>query len=142
MTTIDIRQIEPEYQHTTARQAGRDVDDGLELHLSRFTVTLALKYKANSGERMTNYYDVVFSVSHGNETVTLSSFGDSNSKRQSFAAEKMATALEYAHRAAIAFVEDVGPDYHVVGMDEITSGEATKAGGEDVHIHSALEVSR
>lgn len=139
---IDIRQIEPEFKHTLARQAGREVDDGLELHLSRFTVTLALKYKSNSGERMTDYYAATFDADHEQQRIELSSIGDAHDNSTSFSAKRLAVATEYAHRAAIAFAEDVGPNYYVRGMDDHINSAESLASGDDVTVHNALEVSK
>jgi len=134
---IDIRNIEPEYAHTIASQAGREVDDGFEVHLSRFVVTLTLSWGTGS-DYDTQAFAVRFDVDHDDKTVTMASVGDAHGERQSFGVGKLMAAVEYAHRAAVAFVEDVGPDYEIVGAAERLA--ATGDHGDDVTVHTALEV--
>jgi trimethylamine:corrinoid methyltransferase-like protein len=133
---IDIRAIDPEYSHTIARQAGREVDDGLEVHLSRLTVRTRLSWPT-SRDHQSQAFDVVFGVDHDSETVRPTSIGDAHSKLQSVGIELLVTALEYAERAAIAFLEDVGPDYRLRSTAELL--EAAGAPGDDVVVHTALE---
>jgi hypothetical protein len=136
---IDIRSIDPEYSHTIARQAGREVNDGFEVHLSRVTVRCRLSWRTSS-ERRTQMFDVVFGVDHDSETVSPTSIGDAHSELQSVGIEKLATALEYAERAAIAFLEDVGPDYRLRFTAELL--DAAGAPGDDVVVHTALKADR
>ena len=98
---IDIRSIDPEYSHTIARQAGREVDDGLEVHLSRLTVRCRLSWRTSS-ERRSQAFDVVFGVDHDSETVRPTSIGNAHSELQSVGIEKLVTALEYPERATRA----------------------------------------
>jgi hypothetical protein len=136
---IDIRSIDPEYSHTIARQAGREVDDGFEVHLSRLTVRCRLSWRTSS-ERRTQKFDVVFGVDHDSETVSPTSIGAAHSELQSVGIKKLVTALEYAERAAIAFLEDVGPDYRLRSTAELL--DYAGAPGDDVVVHTALEADR
>jgi len=137
---IDIRSLEPEYKHTFARQANREVDDGRELHLSRFTVTVRLAWGSGS-----NYgcqtFDAAFNVDHEAGGVRLTTVGDAHAERQSFSMEKLLTAIEYAERAAVAFLEHVGPDYYLVDGIDLLEGIRQQTTGDDARVHTALEVT-
>lgn len=138
---IDVRNIEPKYNHTIARQAGREVNDGLELHLSTFEIMLVVKYRPDSGDRDRSYYTATYTVDHDNDEIRLSNIGDANSKRQTFGMQTLVVALEYAQRAAVAFVEDTGaPDYPIVGPSDLLDAARNDATGDDVTVHPALEV--
>jgi len=134
---IDIRGIDPEYKHTIDRTANRTVEDGREVHLSKFTVTV--KVQKDAGDRNARTYAISFNVDHDAEQVRLSHVADAHSSRKTFGVSKLTTAIEYAMRAAVGFTEDAGPAYNIVGFaDQLdTKGEH----GDDVIVHTALEVA-
>jgi hypothetical protein len=135
---VDVRNLEPEYKHTLASQAGRDVDDGREVHLSRLTVTIRLAWGSGS-DYDGQTFSAVFTVDHEAETIRMTSIGDAHGERQSFGIEKLVTAIEYAERAAIAYAEDVGPDYVLRGVPSLF--DAVGAHGDAVVVPSELEVA-
>ena len=135
---IDIRSIEPEYNHTLAKQAGREVDDGFEVHLARFHVELTLA-SGTGNDYDVDAFAVRFDVDHEAETVRPRLVGDAHNDRQNFGVEKLLTALEYADRAAIAYLEDVGPDYKLQSSEMMA--EAVGQHGDDVVVHPDLEVT-
>lgn len=137
---IDIRSIDPTYNHTLARQAGRDVDSGFEVHLAAVTIELSLQWRPDrtGAERQRKTVAVKFSVDHEHEDVVPASVGDAHSDQQSFSVERLVTALEYAERAMIAYMEDVGPDYTLRSTDSLLA--AAGATGDDVVVHNDLEV--
>jgi hypothetical protein len=136
---IDIREIEPEYKHTLAKTANREVEDGFEVHLSRLTVTVALTWSTGHRRSDGQTFAVTFNVDHEAETVTTQTVGDAHSECQRFGVEKLTTALEYAEDAAVAFIEDVGPDYVLVD----TRDHIQDAGDHinQTRVHTELEVA-
>lgn len=130
---VDVRSIEPEYKHTIDNQAGRKVDDGREVHLA--TVTVMVKVSWTSGS---DTYDITYRFDHEQGTATMASIGDSFTDVQSFDVATLSTAIEYAQRAMIAFLEDVGPDYYIRGFKEQI--DSTAEFGDDVRVHTDLEV--
>lgn len=130
---IGIRDIKPEYTHTLAKQAGREVDDGRELHLSKVTVTVALHYR-DRGDRISKYYDAVFKADHEKELVELKTIGDAHNDRKNFGAENLAVAAGYAERAVISFLSDVGLNYYVRGLEAHVGAVNT----DEVSVHTEL----
>ncbi|AFH22633.1 hypothetical protein OSG_eHP31_00105 [environmental Halophage eHP-31] len=133
---IDIRSVVPEYKHTLARLARREVADGLEVHLATLTVDLAVVVP--TGERERTYFQAVFKADHEAETLRLKSVGDAHDNQTSFSSPRLITAVEYAERAAIAYLDSVGLDYRLVGANE-QLGDANPANGH-VSVHTDLEV--
>lgn len=136
---IDIRSIEPEYEHTIDQQAGREVDDGMEVHLSTVTVDVNVSY-GRRGERDVSCYSIVFSVDHDTNSIRTKSVGDAHSKRQSFDIARLTLGTEFAERALVAFLEDVGlEDYHVhTAKDDHTSASHL---ADTPTVHTELEVT-
>ena len=137
---IDIREIEPTYKHTLARQAGREVEDGLETHLSRVQVTVALK-RGSGKDYDGQTFAVTYTVDHEAEVIRHRKVADAHGERKAFGVEKLLTALEYGHRAMVAFVEDVGPDYSVAAPEEVAGRVCEDAGTIDAQVHTDLEVA-
>jgi len=137
---IDIRSIDPTYNHTLAQQAGRDVDDGFEVHLAAVTVELRLRWRPDRTGADTEHQtmSVEFRVNHEHEDVVPTSVGDAHSEQQSFGVEQLITALEYAERAMVDYLKNIGPDYDLRSAESLLA----VAGNPDdrVVVHNDLEV--
>lgn len=135
---IDIRSVEPEYKHTLARQAGREVDDGREVHLSRLTVTVRLAW-GSGNQRNGQTFDIVFDVDHELEDVRVKSVGDAHSEQQSFSFDRLQTAVAHATRAVEAFQSDVGLTYYTA--DPASMFRTAVNDADRATTHTELEVA-
>ena len=135
---VDIRELEPTYKHTLARQANREVDDGREVHLRELAVTVALNWGTGS-DRTGQTYTITFQIDHETESVRTHSVGETHHDQQSFNMERLATAVAAAEHAAGGFLADVDLNHYdfETGYDHFT---AAFSHTDSVTVHTNLEV--
>lgn len=146
MTTeydIDVRNIDPTYKHTLARQSNREVDDGRELHLSEIEVSVRLKWRhptGSGGGQGSQTFAVRFTVDHDAERVRTRSVGDAHSDRQSYGVGKLAAATAAAEQALGGFLADVDLNHYelAAGYDQFTDARSRS---QSVAVHTSLEVN-
>jgi hypothetical protein len=127
---IDIRSVDPSYSHTLARTAGRDVDDGEEVHLTSLSVTIRVQQP--TGERESSTFAATFRVDHEAEQLTWKTLGDEFDNSTSFRVSRLVTAMAAAVEAAMAFCDDVGLEY---ALERAQVGQVCAP-----TVHTALEV--
>jgi len=135
---IDIRELEPTYKHTLARQAGREVDDGRTVHLRELAVTLRLNWGTGS-DRNGQTFTVSFRVDHEDELVRTHAVKDAHGDVQSFGVQRLAAATAAAEQAAGGFLADVDLNHYdlIAGYDQFTDARSTS---DSVAVHTNLEV--
>jgi hypothetical protein len=130
---IDIRDLEPTYKHTLARQANREVDDGREIHLTELSVTVVLKEP--TGERERYPYVVTFGVDHESHTVSFKQAGDPHDNRHRFAPERYWLATSTAAEVVDEWLTDIGLAYERPDVSIVLPAEP-----EMIQVHNDLTV--
>jgi hypothetical protein len=128
---IDIRSVEPSYNHTLGRDAGREVKQGAEVHLTSLTVEIRIA--APRSDRSGTTFAATFRADHEAEQLVWKSIGDAFENDTSFKIDRLLTALGTAEEAAAAFCDDVGLEY------DVTRPVASE--GPIPTVHTALEVT-
>ena len=129
---IDVRTVEPTYNHTLARDTGRELNDGHEVHLTKLSIEVRVKPPRSGDEDGSTNFTVTFGVDHETERLTYRTIGHTFERDTSFNVARLLTALSAARNTAAAFTADVGLAY-----------EVPDPSGSDVDptvVHTALEV--
>lgn len=135
---IDIRSIDTEYEHTLARQVGREVDDGFEVHLQTIAVEVKVGWRSG-GKSKANYYRATYKVDHNEEVVRAGYVGDAHGERESFPVSQLVAAVTHADRAVVSLLEDV--DLGSYTLRRLGDQLDTTVVEQDVSVHTGLEVA-
>jgi hypothetical protein len=132
----DIRSLDPSYDHTLPRTAGRDVDEGNTLHLTSLSVRVVVRWRGSSGDRRSATVDVSWRVDQETGDVEPTTV---EPRDDSIGIQQLLTALERADQAAWRWIRNHSETLSVVSINKLWADVSDDT--PDVAIHDDLEVS-
>jgi len=105
---LSIRGVEPTYNHTLDRTAGRKTSH--ETHLSSVDVVVQLRAGRGKGDYNQTFV-AEFAVDHDAGAVTFKTVGDEHERRTEFDPEKFWYVSHFAAEVVTEWLFDIGLDY-------------------------------
>jgi len=115
---VSIRSIDPTYDHTLSRDAGRE-DTSLEAHLASIDVTIQVRAKRAVDSDLRRTVKVGFAVDHDSETVDVVEAGDAHERVHGFRVGVYLLAVNVAGMVVVDYLSSVGLDYRPPEMPDV-----------------------